>query len=310
MDRAPGEQAYVEGASHPSDAPRHRRGGARRGDSGRGSGAAEAAEAEAPPPTTRPTSRAAEAAPVDPTPRPPTKRLPTGAAEEAPADSGRADLSSRQLSRRQRPSSEVPAREEDGEGSLVELVIIVVVALGLALGIQAFLVKPFRIPSESMEPTLDVGQRVLVDRVRRTSAIPTAATSSCSSRRRAPTTNAAASERRPNQPCPIPTQGAVGHELHQARRRHPRRPAQAVKEGAVYIERQAAERALHSSGRCVRNVCNQPREITIPPGSLFHDGRQPWRLRRQPCLGPRSPRSGSSAEPSSPTGRPSASARL
>jgi len=54
---------------------------------------------------------------------------------------------------------------KDGKGSLVELVVIVVVALGLALGIQQFLVKPFRIPSESMEPTLDVGQRVLVDRV-------------------------------------------------------------------------------------------------------------------------------------------------
>src|ERR671921_733334 len=54
---------------------------------------------------------------------------------------------------------------KDGKGSLLELAVIVVVALGLALGIQQFLVKPFRIPSESMEPTLDVGQRVLVDRV-------------------------------------------------------------------------------------------------------------------------------------------------
>src|SRR5204863_2462408 len=43
--------------------------------------------------------------------------------------------------------------------------MIVAIALGLALLIQAFLVKPFRIPSESMEPTLDIGQRVLVDRV-------------------------------------------------------------------------------------------------------------------------------------------------
>ncbi len=50
-------------------------------------------------------------------------------------------------------------------GSLVELVVIVAVALGVALGIQAFLVKPFRIPSESMVPTLQIGQRVLVDRV-------------------------------------------------------------------------------------------------------------------------------------------------
>src|SRR5215475_3284075 len=54
---------------------------------------------------------------------------------------------------------------KDGKGSLVELVVIVATALGLALGIQAFLVKPYRIPSESMEPTLDVGQRVLVNRI-------------------------------------------------------------------------------------------------------------------------------------------------
>ncbi len=50
-------------------------------------------------------------------------------------------------------------------GSLIELAVIVVVALVLALVIQAVLVKPYRIPSESMEPTLDVGQRVLVNRL-------------------------------------------------------------------------------------------------------------------------------------------------
>ena len=43
--------------------------------------------------------------------------------------------------------------------------MIVALALGLALAIQAWLVKPYQIPSESMEPTLDVGQRVLVNRV-------------------------------------------------------------------------------------------------------------------------------------------------
>jgi signal peptidase I len=42
--------------------------------------------------------------------------------------------------------------------------VIVALALGLALAIQAWLVKPYQIPSESMEPTLDVGQRVLVSR--------------------------------------------------------------------------------------------------------------------------------------------------
>ena len=68
-----------------------------------------------------------------------------------------------------------PAREYKGvatkkgsssaSGSLLELIMIVAVALGLALGIQAFLVKPYRIPSESMVPTLEIGQRVLVNRI-------------------------------------------------------------------------------------------------------------------------------------------------
>lgn len=49
--------------------------------------------------------------------------------------------------------------------SIVELVVIIAVALLLALGIQAFIVKPYRIPSGSMEPTLKVGQRVLVNRI-------------------------------------------------------------------------------------------------------------------------------------------------
>jgi signal peptidase I len=56
-------------------------------------------------------------------------------------------------------------KASSASGSLVELVLIVAVALGLALGIQAFLVKPYRIPSESMVPTLEVGQRVLVNRI-------------------------------------------------------------------------------------------------------------------------------------------------
>jgi signal peptidase I len=50
-------------------------------------------------------------------------------------------------------------------GSIVELVVILAVAVGLALGIQALIIKPYRIPSGSMEPTLAKGQRVLVDRI-------------------------------------------------------------------------------------------------------------------------------------------------
>jgi signal peptidase I len=59
----------------------------------------------------------------------------------------------------------VKVKAKSPAGQLLELVVIVVTALALALGIQAFLVKPYRIPSESMVPTLAVGQRVLVDRI-------------------------------------------------------------------------------------------------------------------------------------------------
>jgi signal peptidase I len=57
------------------------------------------------------------------------------------------------------------ARAKSGPSQFLELVLIIATALGLALAIQAFLIKPYRIPSESMEHTLDIGQRVLVNRI-------------------------------------------------------------------------------------------------------------------------------------------------
>jgi signal peptidase I len=49
--------------------------------------------------------------------------------------------------------------------SLLELVVIVAAALAVALAIEALLIKPYVIPSGSMEPTLAINQRVLVDRI-------------------------------------------------------------------------------------------------------------------------------------------------
>jgi signal peptidase I len=49
--------------------------------------------------------------------------------------------------------------------SLVELVFIIAIAIFLALAVQAYAVKPYRIPSGSMEPTLAIGERVLVQRI-------------------------------------------------------------------------------------------------------------------------------------------------
>jgi len=161
-------------------------------------------------------------------------------------------------------------KEKTTTGSLVELVTIVVVALGLALGIQAFLVKPFRIPSESMVPTLEVGQRVLVDRVTKNFSDygrgdilvfkpPAGAdTNSCGVRHSSESS------------CPRPTEDrsdtnfikrvvAVGGDRVK------------VIGGAVYINgRRADQSYARLDEGC--GICNLPQEIRVPEGYYFMMG--------------------------------------
>ncbi|MEI7558962.1 MAG: signal peptidase I [Actinomycetes bacterium] len=56
-------------------------------------------------------------------------------------------------------------KRDSTAGSIIELVVVIASAVGIALLVQQFVVKPYRIPSGSMEPTLAIGQRVLVDRI-------------------------------------------------------------------------------------------------------------------------------------------------
>ena len=48
---------------------------------------------------------------------------------------------------------------------VIEWAVVLVVALAVALGIRAFVVQTFFIPSASMEPTLMIGDRILVDKI-------------------------------------------------------------------------------------------------------------------------------------------------
>ena len=57
-----------------------------------------------------------------------------------------------------------PKRRLSGRSQIFQLAFTVAMAVLLAMAVQSYAVKPYEIPSESMEPTLDVGQRVLVDR--------------------------------------------------------------------------------------------------------------------------------------------------
>ena len=63
------------------------------------------------------------------------------------------------------PKGGSKSKTKSTSSSMLELAAIIVIAVLLALGIQAFVVKPYKIPSGSMRPTLIEGQRVLVNRV-------------------------------------------------------------------------------------------------------------------------------------------------
>ncbi len=63
------------------------------------------------------------------------------------------------------PSVAEPTRDRNRIRGLVELAVTVAVAVGAAFLVQALLVKPYRIPSSSMVPTLQLGQRILVNRL-------------------------------------------------------------------------------------------------------------------------------------------------
>jgi signal peptidase I len=56
-------------------------------------------------------------------------------------------------------------KRASGRRTILEYVVLAAVAVAVALIVQAFLVKPYRIPSVSMEDTLRIGDRVLVDRI-------------------------------------------------------------------------------------------------------------------------------------------------
>jgi len=160
--------------------------------------------------------------------------------------------------------------KQSARGSLVELVTIVAVALGLALGIQAFLVKPFRIPSESMEPTLDVGQRVLVNRVGVRLGTPDRGDIMVFKPPKGADDNVCGVRHSNQSPCPSPTRQrsstnfikrvvAVGGDRLK------------VIDGRVYLDgRRQREPFIRPNSSC--GICNLPHEITIPKGYFFMMG--------------------------------------
>jgi signal peptidase I len=165
---------------------------------------------------------------------------------------------------------ETAPKKKGAGGSLLELVTIVAVALGLALGIQAFLVKPFRIPSESMVPTLQVGQRVLVNRLASHFGDYDRGDILVFKPPQGAETNSCGVQQPETSSCPTPTKQrsdtnfikrvvAVGGDRVK------------IIGGSVYLNgKKQKESFADLSDDC--DLCNLPDEITIPKGYYFMMG--------------------------------------
>ena len=159
---------------------------------------------------------------------------------------------------------------------VVEFVLIVAIALGLAFAIQAFVIKPYKIPSASMEPTLAIGQRVLVDRLGNDFFGPEVGQIVVFH----PPAGALAEpavcgvQHSPRQPCPRPTIEQATSTNYIKRVVAAPGDTISILEGHVYLngKRQTEPFASFSGCSLQANACNFTTPLTIPPGDYFMMG--------------------------------------
>jgi signal peptidase I len=154
----------------------------------------------------------------------------------------------------------------------LEYVAIVAVAVLVALAIQSWLLKPYRIPSESMVPTLRPGDRVLVNRV--------------TYHLRDPERGDVIVFHYPEDPAVVFIKRVVGVPGDVLE----------VRNGRLYVNgKKTAEPYVHHTGGRLDPTVAQAAIAgstlhaggTVPRagGQLLRHGRQPHRQRRQPRLG-------------------------
>jgi signal peptidase I len=164
----------------------------------------------------------------------------------------------------------VAKKPQSAGGSLLELVVIVAVALGLALGIQAFHVKPYRIPSPSMVPTLEIGQRVLVNRIGHAFSKPAIGDVVVFHPPLHAEEQVCGVAHPDNEPCPKPEKQKSDTNFI---KRVVAGPGDRIKiiDGHVYLNgKRQKEPFARPCG--VGEGCDYPREITVPAGHYFMMG--------------------------------------
>lgn len=146
----------------------------------------------------------------------------------------------------------------------------------MALGIQAFIVKPYQIPSESMEPTLDVGQRVLVNRfLYRFSDPKIGDVVVFHPPIGAERGQQCGVEPRPNQPCPTPTKRRSDDNFIKRIVAGPGDTVSVVDGHPVVNGEPVTDEPYAKLNACTPDpgdACNKPAPITVPPDHYFMMG--------------------------------------
>lgn len=156
--------------------------------------------------------------------------------------------------------------------ALLELILTIAVAIALALLIQAFIVKPYRIPSQSMLPTLAIGQRILANRLISHPSVgdivvfhpPSGADPAT------PTCGSANQGDGHPQACDMPTSGESSQTFI---KRVVGGPGDTIKiiNGHVY-RNGVPEPDLYTEPCGAAGSCNFPQPIVVPPGDYFMMG--------------------------------------
>jgi signal peptidase I len=169
-------------------------------------------------------------------------------------------------------------RPRGKRGGLIELVVIVAFAFGLALAVQAWAVKPYEIPSQSMEPTLEVGQRVLVNRFIYHFEEPQIGDivvfhppAGADSSTACGVTAKGRQPREVGEPCPKPVSEESGQTFIKRIVAVPG-DTLSIEEGHPVVNGVEKKNEPYITPCGEAPACNLPKTITIPPGHYFMMG--------------------------------------
>lgn len=160
---------------------------------------------------------------------------------------------------------------------LVELVATVAVAVAVAFLVQAFIVKPYRIPSGSMEPTLGIGQRILANRMINHPSVGDIVVFHPPSGADSPQGTCGVADEGVStvghvfaQACDVPTPTASSQTFI---KRVVGGPGDRISIANGHVFRNGVrERDAYIRSCGTSSICNFPQSITIPPGDYFMMG--------------------------------------